>query len=729
MFFRKYLLSMIVSILIFSMHSCTKEHENINSNPFNIIPHPKNIELIGGKGLFYGDLSKVHLEGEFRRPVMGNILSMLTESDKSETGTLTLKLANQEDLPESKEGYILTVSKGEVEIISRGEAGLFYGCQTLEQILEDSRDHNTSIPACKIIDYPSLEYRAIQIDVKHHLDHMRVYYEMIDKLASYKINAIIFEFEDKIRYKRQPLIGAPQAISIDEMSALTKYARDRHIEISPLVQGLGHATFILKHELYAHLRELSYNRWAFCPMDEGTYDVLFDMYLDAMEATPGSRYLHIGGDEIGNIGICPRCKPTADKEGVLHLNLYWLNRVCDFIAANGRIPIFWDDMPLKEAGVFNTTRENKMALDEIDELWKDGEKKLTEAISNFPKECIYMRWNYTTARQPGNIRAIDWYKNNGLEVWISTAAQSGPAVLFPFDDRDKGINSRGLPAIQSFIQLAAEKEINGMLCTAWDDRSLHYETYWRGHIASAEFSWNPEQRNLKEFDKAWLQREFGTSIPDFVTLYKKLREASVFYEKAFHKEGSRLDYENAMVEIYPLWPIELPPDKPGTNEQIDYSYKLIELPDRNNPGKWSKKYAERLELAEKINKEYQITSMLLRSLYSNSFRNRYHWEIFMALNNLQITAPKLLIALKKCDTSDEEALLKGKESVSITLKEFDLAWQKLESVYSKTRFISYPDNYVPDRYFQFASHSEDLTYLKQTEELFHKIIVDWINLE
>jgi hypothetical protein len=48
-------------------------------------------------------------------------------------------------------------------------------------------------------------------------------------------------------------------------------------------------------------------------------------------------------------------------------------------------------------------------------------------------------------------------------------------------------DSRGLPAIQSFIQLAAEKEINGMLSTAWDDRSPHYETYWRGHIASAEY--------------------------------------------------------------------------------------------------------------------------------------------------------------------------------------------------------------------------------------------------
>ena len=82
---------------------------------------------------------------------------------------------------------------------------------------------------------------------------MNYYYESIDRLAKYKINAVVFEFEDKLRFRRQPLVGAPQSISIDEMAALTRYARERHIEITPLVQGLGHATFILKHQEYAGL--------------------------------------------------------------------------------------------------------------------------------------------------------------------------------------------------------------------------------------------------------------------------------------------------------------------------------------------------------------------------------------------------------------------------------------------------------------------------------------------
>lgn len=327
-------------------------------DPFRIIPQPQKIELILDYDVGLWGLNRLILKGGIERPVMGDILSSLTESG-SNVGTLTLNLDRSGFTPESEEGYVLTISNGNAEIISKGEAGLFYGCHTLEQLLEDARDFNTAIPACKITDFPVLAYRAVHFDVKHHLDNMDYYYKSIDRLARYKINAVIFEFEDKLGYQRQPLVGAPQSISIDEMGALTRYAQERHIEISPLVQGLGHATYILKHQEYAHLRELRDNHWVFCPLNEGTYQVLFDLYRDAIEATPGSRYLHIGGDEIGNIGLCPRCKPTANKEGVLSLNLYWLKRVCEFAREIGRIPIFWDDMPLKEAGVYETTYKKR----------------------------------------------------------------------------------------------------------------------------------------------------------------------------------------------------------------------------------------------------------------------------------------------------------------------------------------------------------------------------------
>jgi hexosaminidase len=693
--------------------------------PFVVIPMPQNVTLLKEPGIPYNALKSLHISGAFRRPVLSTYLSKLTQSDKPGKGILTIRLDKSAAAPSSEEGYILTISGGGAEIISRGEAGLFYGCQTLEQLIEDACQFGQSIPACKITDSPAIPYRAVHIDVKHHLDHMNYYYESIDRLARYKINAVIFEFEDKLRYRRQPLVGAPQAISIDEMAALTRYARERHIEISPLIQGLGHATFILKHQQYAHLREIEWNRWAFCPFHEGTYQVLFDLYRDAIDATPGSRYLHIGGDEIGNIGVCPRCKPAADKDGLLSLNLYWLKRVCEFAEENGRIPIFWDDMPLKYAGVYETTHTNNFNEDEAEKLWKEGRGKLDKLLEDFPKNCVYMRWEYSMARQPGNIKALEWYKSRGLKVMGATAAQTYRTTLVPFDERDKGMATLGLPAIQSFMQLASEKKIDGMLTTSWDDTSPLMETVWRGYIASAEYGWSPNGRSLNEFDNAWLQKEFGTTYPNFYSLYNQLFDMNWFRQKSFFRKGTSQDRGNFLQPMTELghW---LPPTAGEEKKQIDYKGLLIDLPDKNSPGKWSKQYADLLKEAESYAGRYPALKADISKLYRTSLRNRYHWEVYDALNDFLVAAPHLLIALKQSDTPDKAIREKGIESVRMSLDEFSAAWNNLVAVYGKIRFTSNPPDYVSDRYFHYSSQKEDLTWLIQPEELYHNMIRKWM---
>jgi hypothetical protein len=450
------------------------------------------------------------------------------------------------------------------------------------------------------------------------------------------------------------------------------------------------------------------------------------LYADAIEATPGSKYLHIGGDEIGNIGLCPRCKPTADKEGLLSLNLYWLKRVCEFANENCRIPIFWDDMPLKEAGVYPSTYRDDISPEQASGDWEKGGPVLEEMISEFPKNCVYMRWNYSMARQPGNMMALDWYRNHGLKVMIATAAQTG-ATLLPFDERGD-MEANGIAAIRSFIQLAAEKGINGMLCTAWDDNSPHMETYWRGLIASAEYSWSATGRTLEDYDDAYLQREYGISVPDYADFYAKLREATLFWEKAFNRESSRTEISNALFNLPGLahW---MPPKEKNEPLKVDFTDLLIELPDLQKPGSWGKKYKDRLTEAAFIAEQYSYTSKTIRTLYDDSKRNRYHWEIISAINDFQVTAPHLLLALKQCDTDDKVWKEKGIEEVNNALNEFNKAWGNLQTVYAETRFISYPENYVPDRYFHFASQREDLSWMIQVEELFHQMIHKWMDLE
>jgi hypothetical protein len=64
--------------------------------------------------------------------------------------------------------------------------------------------------------------------------------------------------------------------------------------------------------------------------------------------------------------------------------------------------------------------------------------------------------------------------------------------------------------------------------------------------------------------------------------------------------------------------------------------------------------------------------------------------------------------------------------VKKALREFQQDWSALQSVYSQTRFISYPDNYIPDRYFHLASQREDLTWMIQAQELYHGMINKWL---
>jgi hexosaminidase len=722
----KYFQLLLLTAFLLSVNLASGQASDKLPPPFVILPQPQEIVLLKGSGLPHESLTHMVLQNGVKRPVTGNILSRLTIAETAGKGTLTLTLDKSIKNIPSDEGYVLMISEDRAEITARGEAGLFYGCQSLEQLLEDSRDYNKPVPACRITDFPALSYRAVHFDVKHHLDHMNYYYESIDRLARYKINAVVFEFEDKLRYRRQPLVGAPQSISIDEMAALTRYARDRHIEITPLVQGLGHATFILKNQEYSGLRELSWNTWAFCPLNEGTYQVLFDLYRDAIDATPGSKYLHIGGDEIGNIGLCPRCKPMADKEGMLSLSLYWLKRVCEFAGENGRIPVFWDDMPLKEGGVYESTWSDDVTSDEASKAWKEGTPKLDKLLENFPKNCVYMRWNYSMARQPGNLLALDWYQSRGLQAMIATATNAEGGMMFQPEEREKGNASSGISPIRSFIQLAAERNISGMLCTAWDDKSPHMENYWRGFIASAEYSWSPEGRTLEEYDNAWLQREFGISFPDYITFNEQLRKGSELWYEAYYKKGSRLDEESTLQSL-PRVEHWLPALEGQEKIYFDYTSKLIELPDPGKPGSWSQENKSRLDRAQAEIKNHNSVSGKLENLYNISSRNRYFWRLSEALYTLQFTAPEILIALKECDTADSNRQKAGREDVKKALMDFKQAWTQLEAVYGETRFVSYPPGYIPDRYFHLASQSEDLAWMIQPEKLFIPMVEKWLN--
>jgi hypothetical protein len=264
-----------------------------------------------------------------------------------------------------------------------------------------------------------------------------------------------------------------------------------------------------------------------------------------------------------------------------------------------------------------------------------------------------------------------------------------------------------------------------MRSTAWDDKSPHMENYWRGFIAAAEYSWSPNGRSLPEYDAAWLQREFGISMPDYVSFNTQLRKGSVLWYEALFKKGNLLDDDNALQSLKRVehW---LPPLEGQENIKFDYTSKLIGLPDLKSPGTWSQKYRDRLDRSVAEIDQYPALSKRLKDLYDHSRRNKYYWSLSLALYNFQVSTPRLLLALKQADSPDKGQQKAGIEEVKKALREFQKNWSALQSAYSQTRFISYPDNYIPDRYFHLASQREDLSWMIQAQELYHGMINKWL---
>ncbi|MBN9385848.1 MAG: beta-N-acetylhexosaminidase [Chitinophagaceae bacterium] len=660
---------------------------------FALIPAPQRIEAISGPGLLYSQLLTVEVENTDQIRLLSDYPASLpvhiSKRQQDAPGMLSLQIDTTLDLP-SPEGYVLRVANKRVDIRAKGRAGLFYALQTLNQLLEDARDQDITIPACLITDYPSIAVRAVHLDLKHHLDAGFYYYHIIDVLASIKVNTVFFEFEDKLRYRKAPAVAAPQAISIEEFAALSKYAHDRYIEINPLVQGLGHASFILKHEQYKELRDDPASDWAFDPMNPKTYALQFALYEDAIAATPYGKYLHIGGDEVGTLGRSAQTKNSG--RSAIELQMYWLKKVTDFAQTHHRTPIFWDDMVFKLSGLYKTTYDTTMNKDTVVALWKKNSPKLDANSSLFPANCIYMRWNYESPNALGDQLAIDWYKAHHLDVMPATSAQQSYAVLQR--------NHSNFPYIRDFCLIAKAKQLDKILCTVWDDSSPHFETVWRGLYDFAWFSWNAADTSEQNVHAAFRHRFFAPALAAQEYECRDLLESAItFWETAFLEEGDRESY-------YP-------------------SYKLMELPTTGDKGKWSRRYQQKLHDAAASMDIYRLIKDRIQRCMTLSRRNRYALEILDQINELQGYSANLLLLIKKYDESNTaEALIQIREWVN----GFTAMRTKLEQVFGRTRMMGNPDGYIRDTnlHLHLANGTNNTDWMYYYELPMNRKIGEWL---
>jgi len=651
---------LVIFLITFLLIGCSNKIENLDG--FKLLPSVQELEYNNDfSNLNFENIKFAYSTNNTELPIRFEFTNHIENNKQSES---TIDYSIDSSLNLNQEGYTLNITKNKISIVAKDEKGLFYAFITLDQLIEDSKDQNINLPMVSIKDYPSLKFRPIHIDVKHHMEKKSYYFNLIDHLAKQKINGIIVEFEDKLKYELRPEVGAPDALSIEWWIELSEYAFERNIMINPLVQGLGHASFILKHEKNKYLRDVPSSDWAFNPLNSETYDLQFDLYLDAIKATPFGKYLHVGGDEVHLL--------KREGKSELELNLIWLNKVCQFAEKHNRIPIFWDDMPLKHAGVYRPMFNSEISKEKVDEIWEKNELNLMQFIEKFPKNAIYMRWNYQKSDTYGNQKAMDWYTNNNLKVMGATAGQTR-WTLMPQ-------NQSNIPQIRSFAISSIEKNLEGLLLTLWDDDSPHFELYKRGIAAFAQYTWSGNKKSIDEFKGIYRHRIYGSEFSN---------NEYAFIDKLEKPVG--------------LWLNMLLEDKVRraaiSKQENPLETFIIDLPDLENKGMWSKKYFNKIENAKSsllLSKEIEET---IDKIMENEPKNKFTLEVYKQVNELVKFSSNIIIALEKLDLSKEiDYPIKTELNEIRNLEDkFNSLRKNIEEVYSKTRILEKPNSYILDQ--------------------------------
>ena len=302
---------------------------------------------------------------------------------------VVLTSAGTDSLP--ADGYRLTITPQQVIIAGKG-AGLFYGIQTLIQLIPAQRTAVINLPCLQIEDYPRFGYRGLMLDVSRHFFSVEFVKKVIDLMAAYKLNNFHWHLTDdqgwRIEIKKYPkltqisshraqtLIGnyhdrTPQQYdntpyggyyTQDEIRDVVKYAADRYINIIPEIEMPGHSEAVLA--AYPELScDPSYpykvaETWGvfhniYCPSDK-TFDFLQDVLTEVMNIFPG-KYIHVGGDEVPKDAwkksefcqnLIKKLGLTDDKASTKEdkLQSYFIQRVEKFVNSKGHSIIGWDEI-------------------------------------------------------------------------------------------------------------------------------------------------------------------------------------------------------------------------------------------------------------------------------------------------------------------------------------------------------------------------------------------------
>ena len=679
----------VVLVLLFVMNGHALGADSpLWRNGISLIPYPQMVEMGGEDFIFKGQIDIQIDKGAIAEDLFtAEELSRRLQDQWSIDCRITelpsegCIVLTRDGAPEKtgEQGYRVETSADRLIIRANDAAGLFYGTQSLLQLIQMGRQ-GPYVKGMEITDWPEISWRAVHYDTKHFQEKKEYVKDFIRTLARYKVNMLIWEWEDKFAYQSHPEIGAPGAFTMEEMQELTRYARKYHVQIVPLVQGLGHVSFILKHPENKHLREIPSNNWGFCPLREGTYELMNDLLKEAIEATPGSEYIHIGCDEtyVLGKGVECGCHEKMEEIGGYALRQTYINRVADQMKEWGRKPMSW----------YGGYDQHEKVRPTEGLITPGGDNPKSDSVSLAQGYPLYI-----------------YDPNPGIEH-----------LFLPYFYRESNYNQYGSHLERSYRSITKNVEtgnFQGMISTSWNCSGVHNQIWMLRYITAAEYSWSSKGPELEEFEDKYFTNYYGPESTDVKELFQLLNKASYYYMDAFERRVWHWG------EVGKTHLPDLPRD--------DVEYDLF----------WNTEYQKMVERSKKELAKMERVLEICKMNLDGGVKNPYDFEIFTGLAELFQHTARTYLALSNLEnsiTQAHKAHFDNPESayaalqgaviiVEKNLKEREEVFYRIKATWEKSQFpkgMSTPEKkYVHGRDQQrnFANRRPDLSFMIYDEQL------------
>ncbi len=564
----------------------------------------------------------------------------------------------------AEQAYRLELTAARITITGNSETGLFYGIQTLIQLMK-RQDGRFLLPQALIEDWPDLELRTIYWDDAHHLEKLDVLEAAMRQAAFYKINGFALKLEGHFQFEHAPAIVEPYALSRAELQRLTDYGLRHHIQLIPYLDGPAHDAFILKHPEYAALREYPDNNYEFCSTNPRTYELLDGMFDDLLAANRGGKYFVLSTDEPYYVGLAnnAQCKEAARAQQLGSVGKMlgeFVTKTADYLHTRDRTVIFWGEYPMKP--------------DDIGALPSyliNGEVYGPQFDPIFQAHGIrQMIYTYTEGEEQ---LFPQYYVLPSVDRLHSAPSRTGRV-----QEMIDSITQSSLASLSSTRPDAArphQSDLMGVFIAGWGDPGLHPETFWLGYATGPAAAWNRAATKSQELQSAFYTLFYGPDARNMGSLYQLMSEGAQAWEDTWDTGPS-----SARKPIWGNSYAIFDPPHPARDQYIPML--PVPSPELLRIGTdWQSENQKRLDAAGKaLAKNDELLDLLHANIGRVAF-NRYNLEVYLSLAGLYRQNLLMLEDLGRISESLKEAeVAAGRAEHAKALESLDHALETAQQI-------------------------------------------------